>query len=214
MATKVKYGDIWLAAGDDEYVDGFHVSGRWAVQVAELLRAASVKVFGRGNRKTEVQFSINRQFDTVAACQLGQLIYPQSLPASGTVLFYLQDGSVLTAPNAVVETLEMPKYRGLSLDISYSIIFPQIILGTVPVEDTMYSGSVNIPINADSVTITGLALPSPVKRAFVAVRKATSAGYNIFATVRNDSLSPDGFIVDLSAAPNDALTQLDYFYVI
>ncbi|MEI9999382.1 MAG: hypothetical protein WDO13_09540 [Verrucomicrobiota bacterium] len=47
----------------------------------------------------------------------------------------------------------------------------------------------------DAVTVTGLGLPSAPAQVLVTVRKATGGG-NLFATVRGDSISTDGFTAD------------------
>ena len=59
---------------------------------------------------------------------------------------------------------------------------------------------------ADSVAVTGLGLASVPAQVLVTVRKATG-GLNLFATVRGDSITTDGFTADLSAA-TDAATYV------
>ena len=66
---------------------------------------------------------------------------------------------------------------------------------------------------ADSVAVTGLALASVPAQVLVTVRKATG-GLNLFATVRGDSITTDGFTADLSAATDGATYSLDYLVVL
>jgi hypothetical protein len=47
----------------------------------------------------------------------------------------------------------------------------------------------------------------------VTMRKVTG-GLNLFATVRGDSITTDGFTVDLSAATDAATYQLDYLVIL
>ena len=76
-----------------------------------------------------------------------------------------------------------------------------------------YAGTQAIASGADSVTVTGLGLPSVPGQVLVTVRKATG-GANFFASVRGDSITTDGFSADLSAATDAGTYQLDWLAVI
>ncbi|MCE0484361.1 MAG: hypothetical protein LV479_09010 [Methylacidiphilales bacterium] len=75
-----------------------------------------------------------------------------------------------------------------------------------------FRGTKAIGAGADSVAVTGLGLPSVPAQVLVTVRKVTG-GLNLFATVRDDSITTDGFTVDLSAATNAATYKLDYLVI-
>jgi len=74
-------------------------------------------------------------------------------------------------------------------------------------------GTKAIAAGADSVAVTGAALASAPAQVLVTVRKATG-GLNLFATVRGDSITTDGFTADLSAATDTANYSLDYLVVL
>jgi Major tropism determinant N-terminal domain len=76
-----------------------------------------------------------------------------------------------------------------------------------------YRGTQAISSGADTVTVTGLALPSAPAQVLVTVRKITG-GLNLFATVRSDSITAGGFTVDLSAATDATTYQLDYLVIL
>src|ERR1700677_3294401 len=76
-----------------------------------------------------------------------------------------------------------------------------------------YRGTQAIAAAADSVAVTGLALPSVPAQVLVTVRKLTG-GLNLFATVRDDSVTTGGFTVDLSAATDAATYKLDYLAIL
>ncbi len=76
-----------------------------------------------------------------------------------------------------------------------------------------YRGTQAIASGAENVTVSGLALPSLPAQVLVTMRKATG-GLNLFATVRNDSITTGGFTVDLSAATDAATYQLDYLVIL
>ncbi len=74
-------------------------------------------------------------------------------------------------------------------------------------------GTQAIASGADSVSVTGLALVSAPAQVLVTVRKLTG-GLNLFATVRSDSITTDGFTADLSGLTDAATYQLDWLVVI
>jgi len=76
-----------------------------------------------------------------------------------------------------------------------------------------YRGTVAIGTGIDAVTVSGLGLPSVPAQVLVTVRKATG-GLNLFATVRDDSLTTGGFTVDLSAATDTTTYKLDYLAIL
>ena len=76
-----------------------------------------------------------------------------------------------------------------------------------------YRGTQAMAAATDSVTVTGLGLPSVPAQVLVTVRKLTG-GLNLFAVVRGDSITAAGFTVDLSAATDAATYQLDYLVIL
>jgi hypothetical protein len=74
-------------------------------------------------------------------------------------------------------------------------------------------GSKAITSGADSVTVTGAALGATPAQVLVTVRKATG-GQNLFATVRGDLITADGFTADLSAATDSGAYVLDWLVVL
>jgi hypothetical protein len=88
------------------------------------------------------------------------------------------------------------------------------VLVTIPVANLVLKlrGTKAVASGADSVTVTGLGLGAAPGQVLVTVRKATG-GLNLFATVRGDSITTDGFTADLSAAADAATYALDYLVV-
>jgi hypothetical protein len=74
-------------------------------------------------------------------------------------------------------------------------------------------GTRAIAAGADSVAVTGAGFASVPAQVLVTVRKVTG-GMNLFASVRGDSITTDGFTVDLSAATDTANYSLDYLVVL
>jgi hypothetical protein len=76
-----------------------------------------------------------------------------------------------------------------------------------------YRGTQAMASGVDSVAVTGLGLPSAPAQVLVTVRKLTG-GLNLFATVRGDSITTDGFTADLSALTDAATYKLDYLVIL
>jgi hypothetical protein len=73
--------------------------------------------------------------------------------------------------------------------------------------------SFRLAAGADAATVSGLGLPSTPAQVLVTVRKV-SGGMNLFATVRDDSITTAGFTVDLSAATDAGTYKLDYLVIL
>ncbi len=76
-----------------------------------------------------------------------------------------------------------------------------------------YRGTVALASGADNAAVSGLGLPSAPAQVLVTVRKVTG-GLNLFATVRDDSITSGGFTVDLSAATDAGTYKLDYLVIL
>jgi hypothetical protein len=76
-----------------------------------------------------------------------------------------------------------------------------------------YRGTQAMAASVNSVTVSGLGLPSVPAQVLVSMRKVTG-GLNLFATVRSDSITTAGFTADLSGATDGASYQLDYLVIL
>jgi hypothetical protein len=74
-------------------------------------------------------------------------------------------------------------------------------------------GTQAIASGVNSVAVMGLGLASIPAQVLVTVRKLTG-GLNLFAIVRDDSLTTAGFTVDLSAATDATTYKLDFLVII
>lgn len=88
-----------------------------------------------------------------------------------------------------------------------------IAASTTPdVPDDSTDGVFDIPNGADTVTVTGLNLSAVPRRVFPVVRKP-SAGFNLFATVVQDSITTGGFQVELSGETDSDQYKLEYLLI-
>jgi hypothetical protein len=73
-------------------------------------------------------------------------------------------------------------------------------------------GEFDIPNTADTVTVTGLNLTAVPRRVFPAIRKPVG-GANRFPTVVQNSITTDGFTVDLGGATDSDQYKLEYLLI-
>lgn len=202
-----------LYQGPPQMLNDFRVNGHQIAQTADILRSSSAKIFGRGNRHLEILWSVNRIHTSLAEAQQFLLLHPTQIPAQGTLALVLSDGSSLSLTDCVVTSVAQ-ELAGLRTTHSYQAVAATLTAGFLPNDNIMYSGTVSLSMNSDTVTVSGLALPSAPRRVWVSVNKPTASASNIFATVRSDSVSQDGFVVNLSAGPESDQFTLNYLYIL
>ena len=76
-----------------------------------------------------------------------------------------------------------------------------------------FRGTLALGSGVDSATVSGLGLPSVPGQVLVSIRKLTG-GLNLFASVRDDSITTGGFTVDLSGVTDATTYKLDYLVVV
>lgn len=84
--------------------------------------------------------------------------------------------------------------------------------GVAQVLNHPITGTQTIGNASDTVTVTGLGLGFTPSYVIVTIRKVTG-GANLFGTVRGDSMTSDGFTVDLSGITDTNAYHLDYLIV-
>lgn len=133
---KCKYGDVWLTGLPwQEDTGGVQWSGQQAVQVDDLLRAATPFIAGRGNVVDNLTVPIVRTFGTAhaAARLLAEQIW--DLPADGELVFYVTEGDsvlVITYPKAAWSNLTR-RWLGqtaLQLNFTFTVTGPPVVTTT------------------------------------------------------------------------------------
>ena len=93
-----------IASGGIESPANLKIVPERSTQEFSGLRADSVIAKDRFNRKTTVTFDITRLHDNISDAQNYMLLEQSTIPGSGTVKFYMEDGTILYMRNAVVKT--------------------------------------------------------------------------------------------------------------
>ena len=110
-----------IAAGGIESPANLKTNGTRSTQIFEGLRAPSVTPFDRLNVKTTISFDITRLHDNISDAQNYMLLHQSTIPGSGAVTFFMENGTELYMDNAVVETVAS-HHMGTTTFHSYQII--------------------------------------------------------------------------------------------
>lgn len=110
-----------LAAGGIESPANLKIVPERNTQEFDGLRAPSVVAKDRFNLKTTVTFDITRLHDNISDAQNYMLLEQSTIPGSGTIKFYMEDGTILYMRNSVLKT-NPSHHTGTTTFHSYTII--------------------------------------------------------------------------------------------
>ncbi len=194
---------------------GITLNGRQVVDDAEFFRAAAAAVFARENLGTTFVFSVTRLFTTEKQAERFVLLHAGAVPRSGLVTAVCGeagDQETLYLEDAAIENVGLGEVKGTSVAVQYTIRgglwtsdVPDEIPGeTEEAEDfiVMRRGKVAI---ANGAVLKAIVFSSPLSASPVVSFNISrpTGGAVIAGTLREDTVTVNGFTVDLDAAtPN------------
>ena len=104
---------------------GLSHNSRILTQVAQPLRGAFSKPRSRGNITTQLAFTVKVELATVEVAAEYAMLYPVQLPREGTLRILVGAGETerrIDFADAVIETVDIPRPLGVSLEITYRIM--------------------------------------------------------------------------------------------
>jgi hypothetical protein len=216
--VKCKFDDIWLS--DELAADGFQsdfaINGRQIVQEAQFVRSTVAGLFARGNRSVSVSFRVRRVFSSEEAAEVFAATHYGSLsagPATLTCRCGTSSPTDVTFADAVLESVAIPKYIGLCVDVLYQFRAPAIAGTSTPLFVDVLVGEQAIPSGQDTVTFTGLAFASTPS--FVGGVVVGPDGSDvIIGMIVDGSESTDGFQVNLNGVTPNGNYKFRYLYVL
>jgi len=214
-----KWDDIYLSDSTTRAFD-VTVNGRQLIQEAQFLRAAAAAFYGRANKRIQLAFSITRNFATIKLAEQWILGHHGDLANRSTLTITTgldsESSEDIICQNAVLESVDFPRIRGISVEARYTFLIPAITgIGPTPTHDDAFiTGSFPIPSGADSVTVTGLALLGAPQRIFPTVRKPDATAFTLIACPVDGTYTTDGFTAALSGETDSADYWLDYALVL
>lgn len=219
---KIFFAGLQLTDWADYPAQEVSVNGQTVFEAVDIVRAAAKRFFSRGNDSVTLSFSVRREFTTHAECQTYLLTHFSLLPKFG--LCRIVCGAPgeevpieVLMPNAVLSASPSGSFGGVEARVQYTVQagvattdYPSdFLLGG---EAVILRGKVAIASSAESVAVLfGQAFPAgttPIVTANVA--KPGGTGSNIFATVRDDLVTVNGFTAELSGPTPDALHKLNW----
>lgn len=198
------------------------VNGATVVEAVDIVRAAAKRFFHRGNDSLALQFSARREFATHREAQVFLLSHYSRLPKFGLCQIVCgAPGEVEQSVyflNAVLAAMPQGGFSGVSVELQYMVQAGGPPLLALPgdfylgSEDMILRSKQAIAAAAESVAVVFSQAFAPGTAVIVTanVAKPSAAAGNIFATVREDLVTVNGFTVELSAPTPDATYKLHW----
>jgi hypothetical protein len=201
---------------------GLTLNGEQLVDAVPFFRADVLQVFARGGFGVTLQFGVARMFSSVRAAEAFYLTHSGAIPLEGILTLVCGEGGdtqTVYLEGAVVQSVAQSPHRGTIVDVQYTIRggkfigdVPDDLPGEVEPEEefiVMRRGKVSIAAAATEVEVTFSAPLSAIPIVTAIVSRPTGSGA-IGCAVREDSITTDGFTVDLDAAAPDGTYKLHY----
>jgi hypothetical protein len=205
---KFVFGGIQLTDWENFPAMNVLVNGLVATEVVDIVRAISARFFERGTLTNTVQFSVRREFATLHECQVYLLTHYSLLPKKALLQVTCggngEDTQDCFMADAVLANPQ-GSFNGVEAIVQYSIqggaittdVPPDFLLGG---DEMILRGKEAITTNADTVDVLfSSAFPAghaPIVNATYA--KGGAGGANIIASVRDDTVTVNGFTAELS----------------
>lgn len=125
--SQLVFASVTLAGSPPtDVITSVGISSRQANQIAESIRGSYATPLDRGNRLTNLAFTIERSFSTLLDAEKFAHDIEGDLPASGSLVHTLSDGtSVRTYADATLESVSAVA-RGMSVSLSLSFIATEV----------------------------------------------------------------------------------------
>lgn len=220
---KIFFGGIQLTDWQDYPAFDVSVNGISVIEAIDIVRAATKRFLSRGNKAVTLEFSVRREFVTHHEAQKYLLTHFSTLPDFG--LCQATCGVTGEAgpedvflENAVLSASPQGTFAGVEVIVRYTIQAGKVTTA-VPPEFLIAPGGTVIKLGkqaigngVDSVAVV-FPVAFPVGTTVVVtanVAKPSGSGSNIFATVRDDLVTINGFTAELSGPTPDALHKLNW----
>ncbi len=221
---KIFFAGLQLTDWADYPAQSVSVNGATVTEAVDIVRAAAKRFFARGNDSVTIQFTVRREFDTHAECQTFLLTHFSALPKFGLCAITCgapgeTPASVFLA-NAVLSASPTGSFNGVEAIVAYTIQ-GGIATTDAPIdfylgaEAMILRGVAAIGSGSESVAVVFAESFAPGTTVIVtpAITKPSGSGSNIFATVRADLTTVDGFTVELSGPTPDANHKLNWIAI-
>jgi hypothetical protein len=191
------------------------VNGQTVVELVDIVRSLYKKAFWRGNDAITLQFEVAWYFNTHVEAQVFLLTHFSVVPKFGLCTIECgepgETSQNVYLPNAVLSASPQGIFNGLQVVVQYVIQAGQ---ATTDIPPNFYQGDEAMILRGKEDLDSGVATAAvvfdesfpPGTEVIVTptIAKPSGSGSNIFATLRDDLVTVDGFTVELSGDTPDA----------
>jgi len=219
--VRIRIGNTWLAAGGLEAASEVSINGEQVVDEVAFFRALARTVYARGNRRTQISFTVEREHGSLRAAEVFLLTHYGSLPTEGDVVFVCGEGTDtqnVALLGAVLEAMPQGIYRGRSTRVTYSVAGGIPTTDSIPDDeeiDEAVTRRDTVPIDQDATEVAVVFTNPMTGTPTVVANVVAPDGAEILTCqIEKGSVSSAGFTAKLSfPAPSDAY-ELSYVAIL
>jgi hypothetical protein len=218
---KIFFAGVQLTDWSDYPAQEVQVNGQTVFEAVDIVRAAAKRFFPRGNDAITLSFTVRREFATAVEAQIYLLTHFSLMPKSGLCTILCGTPGEATdevrLANAVLTASPSGTFRGVEVIVSYTI---QAGAASTDFPSDLFQGTENMilrnkaAIANDATTVAVIFAqafpPGTSVIVTTSVAKPSGSGSNIFATVRDDLTTVNGFTAELSGPTPDANHKLNW----
>jgi len=204
---KIVFAGITL--GDDAAdlpISARTINGEAVSEAVDIVQAARKRFYFRGNEAVVLSFSVRRQFATLKDAEVFWLTQWSLLPKSGLCTItcgQAGDEQDVWLANAILTASPSAGCRGVEALLAYQIAAPQAATDTPPevltgAQPMILSAATALTAASESQAVV-FTVPFTAAPTVGATVAKPSGGDNIFATVRQDTVSVNGFTAEFDA---------------
>jgi hypothetical protein len=208
---KIAFGNLGLATDDlaTGLISGsLTVNGQQVNDEAQFIRALASTFFPRGNRSATISFVASVSHATQRIAERKLLTYFWDLPQQEDLRFWcgpMGDQEIVSFLDAVIDSAACGPVRGITGAFRYSFKVSSPVTEypppelTEPTSDMLKRGTTTIAAAADHIDVAFSPPFSAPPAAVVASIQRPAAGDQLWAIVRDATVTANGFTADLSA---------------
>ncbi len=218
----ITFGATLLASKATNPVYAVALNGQQINDEAQFFRAATITPIARGNRSTEISFSVTRTFNTVVDCEVFILTHLNALSQQADLLCQCtgvgdaaeQD---CTLSGSVLTSIRFSENRGLTVVVQYTFKGGLFVNEDVPPppdgEDTLKAGTSDLSTSDESVTIVFAIAFGAAPSGITATLLVPGAGEGFSVWIDQSTVSAIGFTARFAAPVPDIGYKLSWIAV-
>ena len=217
---KSSYGSVWLSIENpaSSVTLGLTLNGQQINDEVQFFRALVATFYGRGNRSAAIGIPVTRQFGSLQGAEYFLATHFWTLPIQDSLRLYSgldADQRVLLFANAVIDQIQVGPAVGTSVPLRYVFKVSSPVVEDPPpdlqqpTDDMIKRGTTAITAAADHVDVA-FSVPFASPPIVVGNIQRPVGGDQLWAIVRDATVTVNGFTADLSAPAPDGTYKLSW----